>query len=54
MIEKVVIDDHGLRRVVEVVFDLFELGNLAAFGDVERAIVESETVRPVQTGGNDF
>src|SRR5438105_11476971 len=47
-------DDNGLRRVVEVVLDLFEFGNLGAFSDVERAIVEGETVRPVQAGGDDF
>ena len=54
MIEKVVVDDHGLRRVVEAVLDLFELRNLGTFGNVERAIVESETVWPVQAGGDDF
>src|SRR5712691_344816 len=54
MVEKIAVDDHGLRRVVEVVLDLFELRNLGAFGDVERAVEESETVRPVQARGDDF
>src|SRR6266571_215012 len=54
MVEKIAVDDHGLRRVVEDVLDLFEFGNLGAFGDVERAVEESETGRPVQAGGDDF
>src|SRR4029453_10903009 len=54
MIEKIVVDDHGLWWVVEVVLDLFKLGNLGTFGDVERAIVESKTIRPVQAGSNHF
>jgi hypothetical protein len=54
MVEKIAVDDHGRRRVVEVVLDLFELRNLGAFGDVQRAVVESETVRPVQAGGDDL
>src|SRR5262245_12594524 len=54
MVEKIAVDDDGLRRVVEVILDLFELGNLGAFGNVERAVVEGETVRPVQARGDDF
>src|SRR6266849_2311845 len=54
MVEKIAVDDHGLRRVVEIVLDLVELGNLGAFGDVERAVEKRETVRPVQAGGDDF
>src|SRR5262245_39574594 len=54
MIEKIAVDDDGLRWVVEVVLDLFELGNLGTFGDVECAIVKREPVRPVQARGDDF
>src|SRR3989475_12344271 len=54
MIEKIAVDDDWLRRVVEVVLDLVELGNLGAFGDVERAVEERESVRPIQAGGDDF
>src|SRR5262249_54424536 len=54
MVEKIAVDDHGLRRVVEVVLDFFQLGNLSAFGDVERAVEECEAVRPIQAGGDDF
>src|SRR5712691_7010172 len=54
MIEKIAVDDDGLRRVVEVVLDLVELGNLGAFGDVERAVEERETIWPIQAGGDDF
>jgi len=54
MVEKIAVDDDGLRRIVEVVLDFFELGNLGAFSDVERTVEESETVRPVQAGGDDF
>jgi hypothetical protein len=40
MIEKIAVDNDGLRRVVEVVLDLFELGNLGALSEVERASKE--------------
>src|SRR5215475_8781583 len=54
MVEKIAVDNDGLWRVVEAILDLFELRNLGAFGDVERAVEESETVRPVQARGDDF
>src|SRR5262245_2330956 len=52
MVRKVAVDDDGLRRLIEIVLDLLELRDLGAFGDIERAIVESEAVRPVEPGGD--
>src|SRR5262249_32952898 len=54
MVEKIAVDDHGLRRVVEIVLDSFELGNLGAFGNVERAVVERQPIGSVQARGDDF
>ena len=46
------VEDHGrLRRVVEIVLDLLDLGDLRQFGDVERAVLEGEAVRPIEAGG---
>src|SRR6266404_820315 len=45
-------DDGGLRRVVEVVLDLLDLGDLIKLGDVQRALVQVYAVRPIETGGN--
>src|SRR5262245_411812 len=54
MIDKIVVDDDGLRWVVEVILDLFKLRNLGTFGNVERAVEERQAIRPVQTRGDDF
>src|SRR5216684_1435758 len=45
-------DDGGLWRVVEVVLDLLDLGDLMKLGDVQRALVQVYAVRPIETGGN--
>jgi hypothetical protein len=37
---QIVIDDDGLRRVVEIVLDLFDLGYLVNLSDVQRAVAE--------------
>ena len=43
--------DHGrLRRAVEIVLDLVDLRHLRQFGDVERAVLEGDAVRPVHIG----
>src|SRR5580704_1315329 len=47
-------DDGGLRRIVEVVLDLLDLGDLIKLGDVQRALVQGYAVRPMETGGNDL
>ena len=47
---QVAVDDDRLRRLVEIVLDLLQLGDAGAFGDVERAVVEGEAVRPVEAG----
>ena len=54
MIGQVVVDDDELRRIVEVVLDLFELRDLGTFGDVQCAVVEGEPVRPIQPRGDDL
>src|SRR5262249_14886318 len=52
MVREVAVDHDGLGRAVEIVLYLFELRNLGAFGDVERAVLEGETIRAVEPGGN--
>src|ERR1044071_1237691 len=54
MVEKVAVDDDRLRRVIEVVLDHLELGDLGPFGDVERTLMERQAVGPVQPRSNDF
>src|SRR4029077_8614261 len=49
MVEKVAIDNHRLRRIVEIVLDHIELGNSRALGDIECTLIEGETVRSVQS-----
>jgi hypothetical protein len=46
---QVVVDDRRLRRVAEVVLDIVDLRDLVQLRDVERAIVERDAIRPVQT-----
>src|SRR5262249_956057 len=53
VVARVAVDDVRLRRLVEVVLDFFEFRPLRAFGDVERAVLEGEAVRSVETGGDD-
>src|SRR5439155_5759768 len=48
---KLVIDQGRLRRVVQDVLDLVDLGDLRQLGDVERAVLEGEAVRTVEAGG---
>src|SRR4029453_17742484 len=38
----------------QIVFDVFELGNFSAFGDIERALVKSQTVGPIQSRSDDL
>src|SRR5262245_58603058 len=54
MIEEVAVDDGRLSRIVDLVLDALQLGNARALGDVERALVEGEAVRPIQARGNDL
>ena len=41
---QIVIDGGRLRRVVELVGDIVDLRDLVDFGDIERAVVESDAV----------
>src|SRR5580692_3443235 len=54
MVRQVAVDDDRIRRIIEIVLDLLELRDSRAFGDVERAVLEGEAVRPVEAGGDDF
>src|SRR4029453_4529977 len=54
VVGKIVVDDDRLGRIVEVALDVVEPRNLRALGPVERAFVESQTVRTVQAGGDYF
>jgi len=51
---QIVVDHHRLRRVVEVFLDLLDLRNLGKFGDVERAVVEGQSIRSIETGCDDL
>ena len=53
VVREAVVDDDGLGRIGDIIFDIFELRDLGAFGDIERAVVEGEAVGPIQTGRND-
>src|SRR5262245_5297289 len=48
VLRQVVIDHRELWRIVEVVLDLLDLVDFGELGDVERAVLEGESVRPVQ------
>ena len=45
---QVVVDNDRLRRVVEVVLDLFDLRNSGELRDVQCAVLEGEAVWPIQ------
>ena len=49
-----VIDHRRLRRAVEIVLDLLDLGDLRQLGDVERAVLEGEPVRTMQARRDDL
>ena len=54
MVRKIAVDDDRLRRIVEVVLDLLHLGDFRAFGDVERAIFEGETIGTIEPRRDHF
>ena len=45
---KVAVDDLRLRRIVEVVLDFVDFGDLRQLGDVKSTLVECDAVRPVE------
>ena len=51
VLRQIVEDHRRLRRAVEIILDLVDLGDLREFGDVERAVLERDAVRPVEAGG---
>src|SRR5262249_1456791 len=54
MVQEVAVDDGRASRIVELVLDVFELGDAGAFGDVERALVEGEAIRSVEARCDDL
>src|SRR6266566_6517120 len=46
---QIIVDNHRLGRVIEVVLDLLNLRDLRDLGEVERAVGESEAVRPIES-----
>src|SRR5262249_16355404 len=54
VLRQVTEDDGRLRRVVELVFDVFDFRDLGELGDVERALVQDDAVRPMESGGDDL
>jgi len=51
---QIVVNDHRLRRVVEIVLDLLDLGDLGELGDIQRAILERDAVRPIEARSDDL
>src|SRR5262249_56833414 len=43
MVEKVAVDDHGLGRIVQVIFDFFQLANFGPLAHAERTLVKANT-----------
>ncbi len=54
LLGEIVVDDDGGRGIVEIVFDVLNLGDLRQLGDVERTVLVGEPVGPVEAGGDDF
>src|SRR5262245_41282313 len=54
VLRQVTEDDGRLRRVVELVFDVFDFRDLGELGDVERALVQDDAVRAIEPGGEDL
>ena len=53
VLREITIDDCRLRRVVELVLDVFDLRDLGQLGDVECAVVKGDPIRAVQALGDD-
>src|SRR5664280_2371411 len=51
---QIVVDDSRLRRTVEIIFDLVDLGDLREFGDVERAVAERDAIGPIKARGKNL
>ena len=51
VLRQIVVDDDWLRRVVEVVLDLFDLRDSGELRDIQRAILEGQAVRPTHPEG---
>jgi len=47
---QIAIDDLRLRRVVEMILDVVDLGDLRQLGDIERAVVERDAVGAEEPG----
>jgi len=49
VLRQIVVDEDRLRRVVEIVLDLLDLGDFRQLRDVQRAALEGEAVRPIES-----
>lgn len=47
---QIVVNERWLWRIVELVLDILDLGNLREFANVKRAVVVRETIRTIETG----
>src|SRR5262245_14926612 len=52
VLRQIAVDDRRFRRLVEIGLDIFNLGDLRKLGDVERALVNRESVRTIKTLGD--
>ena len=48
VLRQIVVDEDRLRRVVEIVLGLLDLGDFRQLRDVKRAALEGEAVRPIE------
>ena len=49
VLRQIVVDEDRLRRVVEIILDLLDLGDFRQLRDVQRAALEGEAVRPIES-----
>jgi hypothetical protein len=54
ILRQIVVDQRGLGRIVELVFDILDLRDLRQFRDIECALVESDTVRAIEAGSQNL
>src|SRR5262249_58258716 len=54
VLRQVAEDDGRLRRVVELVLDVLDFRDLGQLSDVERALVQDDAVRAMESGGDDL
>src|SRR6516225_10805602 len=48
ILRQIVVDEDRLWRAVEIVLDLFDFRDFGKLRDIQRAVLESEAVRPIK------